>query len=209
MQIRIGKASHIAAAVAAVSAGALFAGSAFAGGMSGTTNMFGGPVYTGAPALPVTVALVEAGGGPHHFSLVTALNHMLGPSTVKAEVGKLTKQYGKKDVGEWVSGIDFAVDDTLKIAAKKGIKLPPPAQLSGTQLAQTLVTAGTAPDHVFWAGYLFDHALSHDIHNQVMADTDAKYSVAYDANYHKITNQAFYDVAHALGDKNVKLASFH
>ncbi len=178
-------------------------------GMSMQTNRFGGPVYAGAPALNVTVALVVAGGGPEHFSLVTALNHMLGAATVNAEVGKLTKQYGKKRVGEWVSGIDFAVNDTLMIVHEKHITLPPPAKLSGVELAKTLVGAGTAPDNTFWAGYLFDHALSHGIHNQVMDNTDAKYGAAYDANYHAITNQAFYDVAQALGDKNVKLASFH
>ena len=195
----------------------LLAGSAFAGtpdagsdsGMSMQTNRYGGPVYAGAPALPVTVALVVAGGGPEHFSLVTALNHMLGEATVNAEVGKLTKQYGKQRVGEWVSGIDFAVNDTLKIVQEKHIQLPAPAQLSGVDLAKTLVGAGTAPDSTFWAGYLFDKALSHGIHMQVMDDTDAKYSAAFDANYHAITNQAFYDVAQALGDKSVQLAAFH
>lgn len=198
-------------------AGLLLAGSAFAGtpaadydsGMSAQANRYGGPVYNGTPALPVTVALVMAGGGPANFSLVTALNHMLGSATVNAEVAKLTKQYGKRRVGEWVSGIDFAVDDTLKIAQQKHIQLPAPAQLSGVDLAKALVSAGTAADGTFWAGYLFDHALSHGIHMQVMDDTDAKYGATYDANYHLITNQAFYDVAQALGDKNVKLASFH
>ncbi|MGH8280198.1 MAG: hypothetical protein ACRETQ_11645 [Gammaproteobacteria bacterium] len=201
----------------ALLAGLLLAGSTCAAtpdagndsGMSMQTNRYGGPVYNGAPALPVTVALVVAGGGPEHFSLVTALNSMLGSATVNAEVGKLTKQYGKKRVGEWVSGIDFAVDDTLRIVKEKHIQLPAPAQLSGVELAKTLVGAGTAPDNTFWAGYLFDHALSHGIHNQVMDDTDAQYGSAYDANYHAITNQAFYDVAQALGDKSVKLASFH
>lgn len=172
-------------------------------------NRFGGPVYDGAPALPVTVALVMAGGGPKHFSLVTALNNMLGKKTVKAEVRKLIGQYGKRRVNDWVKGIDFAVADTLKIAKAKHIDLPAPAKLSGVELAKTLVQAGTGPDRTFWAGYLFDHALSHGIHEQVMIDTDAKFNAPYDANYHAITNQAFYDVAHALGDTSVKLAAFH
>ena len=38
---------------------------------------------------------------------------------------------------------------------------------------------------------------------------DAKYGKGADANYHKISNQAFYDLAQALGAKSVKLASFH
>lgn len=173
------------------------------------TNRFGGPVYNGKPALAVTVALVEAGGGPSHFSLVTALNHMLGKKTVKAEVAKLTKQYGARRVNDWVKVMDFYVDQTLKIVKTKGIKLPPPAKLSGVKLAKTLVKAGTDKEGVFWAGHLFDVAVSHPIHVQLMNDADAKYSPKLDANAHAITNQAFYDVAHALGDTSVKLAPFH
>lgn len=200
----------LAAALLADSALAAAPGDAYSStDMSMQINRYGGPVYDGAPALPVTVALVVAGGGPEHFSLVTALNHMLGTATVNAEVAKLTKQYGKHRVGEWVSGIDFAVNDTLRIVKEKHIQLPAPAPLSGVELAKTLVSAGTTPDNTFWAGYLFDHALSHGIHMQVMDDTDVKYGAAYDANYHAITNQAFYDVAQALGDKSVQLASFH
>lgn len=173
------------------------------------TNRFGGPVYDGKPALAVTVALVEAGGGPRHFSLVTALDHMLGEKTVKAEVAKLTRQYGAHRVNAWVKVMNFYVDDTLKIVQAKGIKLPPPADLTGAELAKTLVRAGTDDKDVFWAGYLFDHAVSHPIHNQLMNDADAKFGAKWDANAHAITNQAFYDVAQALGDKTVQLAPYH
>lgn len=172
-------------------------------------NRYGGSSYHGKPALSVTVALVKAGGGPSNFSLVTALNSMLGAKTVKAEVGKLTKQYGKKNVRMWVKVMNFYIDDTLKIAKAKNIKLPAPADLSGTDLAKALVKAGTTKDHTFWAGYLFDHAVSHDIHVQLMNDADKKFGEKWDANAHKVTNQAFYDVAQALGIKNVKLASLH
>jgi hypothetical protein len=172
-------------------------------------NRYGGPSYAGKPALGVTVALVKAGGGPQDFSLVTALNNMLGKKTVNAEVQKLTKQYGKKRVHMWVQVMNFYIDDTLKIAKKKGISLPPPASLSGKDLAVALVKAGTAKDGTFWAGNLFDHAVSHKIHVQLMNDADKKFGAKWDANAHKVTNQAFYDVAHALGHKSVKLASFH
>ncbi|HYW76440.1 MAG TPA: hypothetical protein VFA48_07420 [Gammaproteobacteria bacterium] len=173
------------------------------------TNRFGGPVYDGKPALAVTVALVEAGGGPGHFSLVTALDHMLGKKTVHAEVAKLTRQYGSRRVSKWVAVMNFYVDDTLKIVKAKDITLPAPAKLSGVQLAKTLVKAGTDAKDTFWAGYLFDHAVSHPIHKQLMNDADAKFGAKWDANAHAITNQAFYDVAHALGDKSVKLAPYH
>lgn len=174
-----------------------------------TSNWFGGPIYNGQPALAATAALVKAGGGAENFSFATALVSMLGQKTVNAEVAKLTKQYGKKNVDDFINGMTFAVKDGLKRATEQGVKLPAaPADLTGTKLASTLVQAGTV-DGTFWAGYLFDKALSHPLHVAVMADIDSKSGHAADENTHKILNQAMYDVAQALGDKSVKLASLH
>ncbi|MEO8803165.1 MAG: hypothetical protein ABI304_07105 [Rudaea sp.] len=177
---------------------------------SATTNWFGGPIYSGAPALEATAALVKAGGGAENFSFSTALVSMLGEKTVNGEVAKLNKQYGEKNVTDFINGMTYAVTDGLKRATEQGVKLPEaPADLTGTKLAKALVKAGTAPDGVFWSGYLFDMALSHPIHMAVMADIDAKSGHAADENTHKVLNQAMYDVAHALGMKHVKLATLH
>lgn len=174
------------------------------------TNWFGGPIYSGEPALEATAALVKAGGGAEHFSFAKALVSMLGEKTVNAEVAKLTKQYGKQNVDDFIDGMTFAVKDGLKRATEHGVKLPAaPADLHGAKLATTLVQAGTAPDGTFWSGYLFDKALSHALHVEVMADIDAKAGHGADENTHKILNQAMYDVAQALGHKNVKLAPLH
>lgn len=172
-------------------------------------NMFGGPAYLGAPALDVTAALVQAGGGAANFSFAKALVAMLGEKTVNAEVAKLTKQYGEKEVSTFLGGMDFAIKDGLKRATEAGVVLPPPAKLSGVELAKTLVKAGTAADGVWWSGYLFDVAISHDLHNQVMADINAGPGYEADKVTHKLLNQAMYDVAQALGYKSVKLASLH
>ena len=172
-------------------------------------NWFGGPVYHGAPALEATAALVKAGGGAEDFKFSTALVSMLGEDTVNAEVAKLTKQYGEEDVTNFINGMTFAVKAGLKRATEAGVKLPAaPENLKGAALAKALVKAGTV-DGTFWSGYLFDVALSHDIHNLVMADIDVKFGHAADENTHKILNQAMYDVAQALGMKDVKLAPLH
>jgi len=204
---------------ALVAAAALFAGTAWAQNTSqsntpsaagSATNMFGGPIYSGEPALPVTAALVKAGGGAENFSFSKALVSMLGEKTVNAEVAKLTTQYGKDEVHTFITGMDYAVKDGLKRATEAGIKLPAaPADLHGVALARTLVTAGTTPDGTWWSGYLFDHALSHDLHNQVMNDINTNVSSQADLTTHKLLNQAMFDVAHALGHKHVKLASLH
>ncbi|HWU75711.1 MAG TPA: hypothetical protein VN043_04350 [Rhodanobacter sp.] len=173
-------------------------------------NWFGGVTYNGAPALNVTAALVEAGGGASHFNFAKALVSMLGEDTVNAEVAKLTRQYGKTATDNFIAGMTFAVNDGLKRATEAGVKLPAaPTDLKGVKLASTLVTAGTIADGTWWSGYLFDKALSHGIHVQVMQDIDAKFGHGADENTHRILNQAMYDVAQALKVKGVKLAALH
>lgn len=174
------------------------------------TNWFGGPIYSGAPALEVTAALVEAGGGATEFSFSTALVSMLGEDTVNAEVAKLNQQYGEDKVTEFIEGMTFAVKSGLKHVTRAGITLPAaPAELTGSKLARALVDAGTTPDGTWWSGYLFDQALSNQIHVLVMVDIDVKYGHAADENTHRILNQAMYDVAQALKVEGVKLAPLH
>jgi len=177
---------------------------------TGETNWFGGPVYTGEPALAATAALIKAGGGAESFSFATALVSMLGQETVDAEVAKLTKQYGAEEVKGFIDGMTFAVKAAIKRVTAAGITLPDaPADLQGPALAKALVQAGTTPDGTFWAGYMFDKALSHKIHVLVMTDVDGAAGHKADEGTHKILNQAMFDVAQALGMKDVKLASLH
>ncbi len=204
----------------AVAAGLIGASAAFADQpmdngqdtmMNGTMmGRFGGPIYNGPPALAVTASLVAAGGGASDYSTATALTNMLGAATVNAEVAKLTKQYGAAKVNLWLKTFDFAVKDSLKIATSAGIKLPA-ATMSGKDLATTLVKAGTAADGTFQIEFLLDKAVSHKIHVQVMNDIDKEPGLGKqaDLDYHLISNQAFYDVAQALGMASVKLAPLH
>jgi hypothetical protein len=205
---------------ATTAAGGAMSGAAMAPGDTGHDMMmggmmhgrFGGPVYTGPPALNVTAALVAAGGGPAKFSTATALTAMLGAATVKAEVAKLTKQYGAAEVASWLKTFDFAVADSLKIATAAGVKLPAAdPKMTGKLLATTLVTAGTAKDGTFQIELLLDKAVSHKIHVQVMNDIDKAPGLGKkaDLDYHTVSNQAFYDVAQALGAKSVMLAPLH
>ncbi len=174
------------------------------------TNWFGGDVHKGEPALEVTAALIKSGGGSANFHFATALVSMLGEEVVNAEVAKLNKQYGKESVDAFIGGMTFAVNSAIQHTTAAGVTLPEaPAHLTGAKLAKTLVVAGTAPDGTWWSGYFFDKALSNKIHIMVMKDMDANLGHAADRATHKILNQAMYDIAQALGHKNVKLASLH
>ncbi|HEY4439739.1 MAG TPA: hypothetical protein VGN14_04755 [Candidatus Elarobacter sp.] len=167
-----------------------------------------GAIFTGTPDLNATISLVKLGGGPQDFSIAKALTAMVGSDVVTAEVTKLTRQYGKENVGNWLTVFDFSVRHAAASAMAAGVKFPE-GDLGGKTLAARLVTLGVdGNDGTFYYGTLLDHIVTHPIHEATMAAIDAKYGAALDANYHRITNQALYDLAQALGAKDVKPAAF-
>lgn len=192
---------HIMAAAALCALAAPTA--AAASGMASANSMitmqpsrFSGPgVYTGPPALPVTLSMIVAGGGPQHFDTVTLLKVLAGKN-FNAEVGKLTKQYGKTKVGNFLTVFNFVVADSLKIVKAAKVKLPSkpsPDPRNGKALAAALWNAGVFPGG--WSvEVMLDRAVSHPIHVQVMKDIDAKYGIAKDADYHAILATAMHDL---------------
>ncbi|MBV8197262.1 MAG: hypothetical protein JO263_03950 [Candidatus Eremiobacteraeota bacterium] len=155
-------------------------------------------VYTGQPALQVTLSMIEAGGGPKNFQTVTLLKTLTGPK-FDAEVAKLTQQYGKDQVGQFLRTFDFVVSDSLRIVTMKKIALPSapnPDPKDGEALAGALWAAGQTGE-----GYnvevMLDRAVSHPIHLTVMTDIDKKYGIAIDAQYHAILTTAMKDLAAA------------
>lgn len=155
-------------------------------------------VYTGSPALPVTLSMIEAGGGPSNFDTVTLLKKLTG-SLFNAELAKLTKQYGSTQVNQFVKTFDFVVSDSLRIVKQKGVALPStpnPDPSNGPALAKALWGAGQTGEG-FNVEVMLDRAVSHPIHLQVMKDIDAKYGLADDAQYHAILTTAMKDLAAA------------
>jgi hypothetical protein len=155
-------------------------------------------VYNGAPALAVTLSMVEAGGGPKDFSTAMLLKRLAGP-LFGAEVTKLTNQYGKDQVGQFLKTFDFVVNDSLRIVTMKKIALPSnpnPDPNDGKALAAALWSAGQTGEG-FNVEVMLDRAVSHPIHMQVMKDIDAKYGLGIDAQYHAILTTAMKDLAGA------------
>ena len=196
------KQSYLAALLAAVfSIGA--AGTARAALMpdvQNTPTRFSGAccIYTGAPQLALTLSMVEAGGGPSNFSTVTLLKKLTGP-LFDAELQKLSKEYGKAQVGQFVKTFDFVVSDSLRIVTEKKIALPStpnPNPDDGKALAAALWRAGQTGEG-FNVEVLLDRLVSHQIHFKVMSDIDAKYGLAADAQYHAILTTAMKDLAAA------------
>ena len=176
-------------------------------GMPAGTAGGDGVTYKGAPDLQAAISLVTAGGAPGHFSLVKALTALAGAKTANAEVAKLTKQYGAAKVASFVAVQNFAVNDAVAIATKAGVKFPAPT-LHGKALAVRVVTLGLV-DGTYYEGTQLDHLVTNKIHEAVMGHIDGKFGIAADANYHRIADQAHYDLAQALGATSVKLAAYH
>lgn len=176
-------------------------------GMPEGTMGADGTAYTGAPDLQAAVSLVVAGGPIGHFSLVKALTALAGAATANAEVAKLTKQYGAAKVTSFVTVQNFAVDDAVKLATAAGVKFPAPA-VKGGALAKRITVLGLE-NGTYYEGVMLDHIVTHAIHEEVMVDIDKKFGDAADANYHRIADQAHYDLAQAMGAKMVKLAAYH
>lgn len=164
-------------------------------------SRFSGPgVYTGPPALPVTLSMIMAGGGPSNFQTVTLVQTLAG-SKADAEVASLKAKFGADKVTHFVTIFPFVVSDALKIAKAKGVALPSapnPDPKDGKALAKALWEAGQT-GHSFNVEVMLDRAVSHPIHDQVMTDIDAKYGVAQDADYHAVLNQAMHDLAAVYG----------
>jgi len=160
-------------------------------------SRFSGPgVYTGPPALPVTLSMVIAGGGPSDFQTVTLVTALAGDKTA-AEVASLKAKFGDDKVTNFITIFPFVVSDSLKIAKEKGVALPAapnPDPKNGEALAGALWAAGQTGQG-FNVEVMLDRAVSHPIHMQVMTDIDAKYGIAKDADYHAVLNQAMHDLA--------------
>ncbi len=166
-----------------------------------------GTPYLGAPDLKAAISLVTAGGAPEHFSIVRALRVLAGNKIANAELVKLTKQYGPGKIGSFVKVQNFAVDEAVRDATAAGVKFPA-ASLTATPLAVRVTKLGLQGG-TYYEGVMLDHLVSHKIHEAVMGAIDAQYGAKADANYHRIADQAHYDLAHALGATTVKLAAYH
>ena len=164
-------------------------------------SRFSGPgVYSGKPALPVTLSMIVAGGGPSNFSTLTLVHTLAGDKT-DAEVASLKKQFGDAKVTNFVKVFDFVVADSLRIVKDKNVALPStpnPDPKDGKALASALWGAGQTP-RGFNVEVMLDRAVSHPIHDQVMDDIDKKYGIAADADYHAVFTQAMKDLATVYG----------
>jgi hypothetical protein len=162
-----------------------------------TAGWKGPTSYRGTPDLSLTAAMVAAGGGPAHFDSKRLVAVMAGKNA-PAALAYLTHQYGSADVDAFFKTFTYAVDDSLRYATSKGIKLPATAVPRGTVLTQELYAAGTLPNGNYDPGYMLERLVSHPIHMWVMWDinkqpdlgkqTDETFHIMLTDAMHKLAN---------------------
>ena len=156
----------------------------------------GPTTYTGTPELAVTSEMVAAGGGAKHFDSKKLVGVMAGKNA-PAAVTYLTGHYGAANVDAFFRTFTFAVDDSLRIATEKGIKLPAARVPSGPVLTQHLYAAGTMPNGQYDVGYMLERLVSHPIHMYVMWDINKQPALGKktDETFHIILTDAMHKLA--------------
>jgi hypothetical protein len=197
--------SAIAAAVLAFSFGPTLARAAD----TQSATIATGPSYTGAPDVNVTAAFYAAGGGAGGFSMVRAMNRMIGEDRLQSELQQLASIYGPENADLFPHLFDYAVNDAWTHAGKDNVMIPPFGSHEGQALANDLIRDGTAPDGTFQTGYFLDHTLSAKVRAQVIADMVSRYGVTQTTTFDRMANQFFFDVSQVLGSTNVSLAPNH
>jgi hypothetical protein len=175
------------------------------------SGKFGGTVHDGAPALDLTAALIQAGGGTESFSTQTALDNLLGSAATGQELAKLEHQYGAPAVRRWLEISDWLMHQGIVQLRNTGAALPaPPDGLSGDKLVAALVDAGVAPgDTTFWSGYWYDRLFSHGINKVLVEDLDRRFGEHKARGAYAINNQAMYDISQQIHTGDIRLAKLH
>ncbi len=156
----------------------------------------GPTMYDGTPDLRVTAELVAAGGGPAHFNAKQLVGVMAGKNA-PAALAYLTKTYGAANVAAFFRTFTYVVNDSLRYATAKGIKLPAVSMPSGAVLTQHLFAAGTLPNGTYDVGYMLEKLVSHPIHMWVMWDINRQPDLGKqtDETFHIILTDAMHKLA--------------
>lgn len=153
--------------------------------------------------------LYQAGGTPGSFSTVRALDAMIGQPGATAEIKKLKAEYGDATIDRFEKVSDFAMNDAWERAGRDDVTFPSPVTMDAATLTSSIVRAGVAANGAFEMPTFLDNLFTSGVRAQVMTDVDAKFGAGSSAQYHRVGNQLFYDLAQKAGMASVTLAADH
>jgi hypothetical protein len=146
--------------------------------------------YLGKPDLPLTSAMIAAGGGAQAFSSVR-LSDMLTAQHSKAEVAHLNARFGAARMHRYFTTFDAFVDAAIADVRYRHVTLPRPNPALARDpyvLSASLRAAGVMPDGRFDVGYFIEHLISRPVHIHVMKIANASPAIgpAANADFHVI-----------------------
>lgn len=161
--------------------------------------------YRGTPDLGLTLAMVQAGGGPQHFDSLRLFRVMAG-SRAQRESASLDRMYGKAKMAAFMQTFNYAVKDLLTIFAINHIALPDRPRISphdGVRIAEAIYRDGIMPGGKYDCGYMMEHLMKHPVHIVLMHDINNArgHGPRHNANFHIILTQMIADLVSARGTR--------
>ena len=154
--------------------------------------------YRGRPDLGLTLAMVQAGGGPRRFDSVRLFKVLAG-NNAKRESLKLQRLYGKARMAAFMQTFNFAVTDLVPLFKMNGIAMPNAPRISpskGRDLTVAIYHAGIMPTGKWDCGYMMERLMTHPVHIALMHDINVArgHGPQHDANFHIILTRMIVDL---------------
>lgn len=154
--------------------------------------------YRGKPDLALTLAIVQAGGGPRHFDSGRLFQTLAGPHA-KAEQAKLERLYGKARMAAFMETFTYAVNDLQTLFALNHIRMPDRPRVSpsnGRAMTVAIYHSGIMPTGKYDCGYMMEHLMTHPVHVVLMHDINVArgHGPVHNANFHIILTRMVADL---------------
>lgn len=154
--------------------------------------------YRGKPDLGLTLAIVQAGGGPRHFDSNRLFKTLAGPHA-KGEQAKLERLYGKARMAAFMETFTYAVNDLQTLFAINHIRMPDYPSVSpsnGRAMTVAIYHSGIMPTGKYDCGYMMEHLMTHPVHVVLMHDINVArgHGPVHNANFHIILTRMVADL---------------
>lgn len=154
--------------------------------------------YRGKPDLGLTLAIVQAGGGPTHFESGRLFQTLAG-AHAKEEAAKLDKLYGKARMAAFMQTFTYSVRDLVALFKLNRIALPDRPSVSpsnGRDMTVAIYHSGIMPTGKYDCGYMMEHLMTHPIHIVLMHDINVArgHGPIHNANFHIILTRMVADL---------------
>ena len=149
-----------------------------------------------AANVPLTVAVIDAGGGAQHYDTGTLI-HTLAGHMAGLELMRLRMTFGKANVASFLTVFNFAVADIVTTFKSDKVSMdvtPAPDPHDGKALSVALITQATPPGGALNVDTMLDHLLSPPMHARIRSDIIKRFGTTGDDNFRTVLLHALQDM---------------